>query len=760
MLTTEEVRIAVEEGLMRVPEFRFIRREAEKLGVRVYLFGGTAAGYAHYAKWDALRKRGDPRYQPDRFDYDFTNIYRSTQDLDIVVDGPEEKANLLKATLVDKYRSFQGSKDAWDVRLLREKSGSKEALLNNPDYLLQHTDSNSTGMIEVTKTAREELVKDLRDWNARESNFLRDVASGRIHYYFSERHGETSRFKEGKNPPLFSVIRYLTKVFQYELEISPEDLKLIKPVIDQFDPKKLPGGYSAGWIEEHAKKLVRHAVDIEYAVDMLDALGLRKKLVAIRADAGSLNSLAWWLSREPLRSKPLGTKGRTAAQLGFDIVSHETIDFLAYESITRSHTGEPNALVSRQGFSGEAAMLGNGFYTRKGFEGARGTGLTIRFKMNPNAREGLDFTFEGDYVLILNRRALRVIPESLNVDLLGYFRVLEIIHESDRGVLEKLRRRLENVAADVAPGDIAKIREMVDERVQKIVVSPNSRTDSLLIEWFKFLHVSRDSKMKRDLMEDRRTWDSLHEALPQMKRDERSRALEIIWNEGSEGQKWVTKALGSHAELREIANYDRWLERIASNPATRKHLVIYRDALMDAPSWFWQTRDSSSERLIEFLMKDSIASVGSKGLDILERPEFVNETELLELFIKNHMMRANSFNADDALPKKVAAALMRHQNSDSSLRRLRLLMKSLSGLSAYASGQILGEVMKESRASTVYAPHIEKLLVEWLQTNLGEKGTFASPYELKSAVAQALQIAWPEGNTRLLEHLTRDRVLP
>ncbi|MEK7356467.1 MAG: hypothetical protein AAB250_08460, partial [Bdellovibrionota bacterium] len=59
-----------------VTEFEYIRQEAERLGVRVWLFGGTAAAYAHYVKWDELRKLGDHRYQPDRFDYDFTNIYR------------------------------------------------------------------------------------------------------------------------------------------------------------------------------------------------------------------------------------------------------------------------------------------------------------------------------------------------------------------------------------------------------------------------------------------------------------------------------------------------------------------------------------------------------------------------------------------------------------------------------------------------------------------------------------------------------------
>src|SRR5262249_23544311 len=116
----------------RVAEFRFIREEAMKLGVRVYLFGGTAAGYAHYVKWDLQREDGDTRFQAERFDYDYTNIYRSTQDLDIVVDGPAEKALALQRQLEEKYPHTKGSKSAWEVRTLREPIGDKEPLYRNP----------------------------------------------------------------------------------------------------------------------------------------------------------------------------------------------------------------------------------------------------------------------------------------------------------------------------------------------------------------------------------------------------------------------------------------------------------------------------------------------------------------------------------------------------------------------------------------------------------------------------------------------------
>ena len=185
-------------------------------------------------------------------------------------------------------------------------------------------------------------------------------------------------------------------------------------------------------------------MNIEYAWNELERLGLRQKLIQIKNNPSTADSLAWWMNKEPLRSKPVGQGGgKTASELGLDIVAHETNSFLAYESITRAHTGDPNVLISRSGISGEQAAHGDGFYTMVGRTGARGTGLTIRFQVNPNAREGTDFTRQVErYPVFLNKNALRVIPESLNVGLVEFFEMIADgngIDGSDRGIVEKLR---------------------------------------------------------------------------------------------------------------------------------------------------------------------------------------------------------------------------------------------------------------------------------------------------------------------------------
>jgi formylglycine-generating enzyme required for sulfatase activity len=485
----------------RVPEFQFIREEAQRRGLRVWLFGGTAAGYGHYVKWDVLRELGDTRFQPNRFDYDYTNIYRSTQDLDIVVDGSAQDAQAFEQALKTQFPYFLGSKAAgWEVRSIKDAHGDKGGLLGDFGFMNQHTDSNSTGMVELTDPpAGQSVVRDIRDFdNNKDPAFLKDVDEGRLTFYHSPKHTETPRFQSGQNPPIFSVVRALTKAFQYDLKISGEDLAILQREIDQFDPRRDLGNADATrWIEKNGKKLFQHAVDLEYAWNTLEKLGLRKKLISIQNNPQTVDSLAWWMSKEPFRGKPIGEgTGRTAESLGMRTVAHETKDFLAYESITRSHTGAPNAFLSRQNATEELAASGEGFYTAVGKKGGRGTGITIRFDVDPKAREGTDFVVvdvaypgkggEGDYVLWRNRNAIRVIPESLDMSLLGYFEFLaegKAIGQDDQALLWKLKRRLDHLITSVRipKSDMEKIRSIVISQIKNN--APNR--DMVIEEWLK-----------------------------------------------------------------------------------------------------------------------------------------------------------------------------------------------------------------------------------------------------------------------------------
>ena len=502
-LTEDELVREISARMDRVPQFKFIRDEAKKLGVKVYLFGGTAAGFAHYVRWDLLREKGDQSYLKAFFDYDFFSIYRSTQDLDIVVDGPRDKAAELGNRLREKYPSFQGSKEQWEVRLLRETVGEKRALLGDADFNKQHSDSNSTGLIELTRSG-EPLVRDLRAWDEPHSRFLDDIVQGKITYYFSSEHETTARYQMGKNPPIFSVIRYLTKAFQYGLELRPEDLVTVKRIIDAFDPAnpgrgiKLDANDFEYWMHgneskvSNAKKLFQHAIDIERAWDTLEELGLRQKLIALktRSKLEGTDTLAVMMSREPLRSRPLGSgNGKTAAELGIEYVAHETRTPLALESITRSKQGWVNAFISRNGHAGEAAAYGDGFYTKIGNEGAAGTGLTIRFRVDPRARLGTDFTidrFASDYVVFKNKRALHIIPESLDARLDDWFKVTLMAGPKNLGLLLRLDKRLQAKWTAATPEERDRVRAVIAGDLAKTLSGPvTEETAQVLSAWFK-----------------------------------------------------------------------------------------------------------------------------------------------------------------------------------------------------------------------------------------------------------------------------------
>ncbi|OQW48835.1 MAG: hypothetical protein A4S09_13635 [Proteobacteria bacterium SG_bin7] len=490
-LSPEQLEQKIAQKIATVEEFNFIRQTAKAMGLRVWLFGGTAAGYAHYVKWDSLRQEGDKRYQGDRFDYDFTNIYRSTQDLDIVADGTIQQIDEFATRLSNEYPHFLGGKAKWEVRTLRFSRGApgemgyKEALLNDYDFLNQNTDSNSTGMIEISKS-REPVVRDLRDWNSQRSFFFTDVLNSHVHFYRSPRHDSTARAKAGNNPEIFSVIRALTKAFQYELTFTPQDEKEIQTIIDQFIPTEIKDNNSQRRLIDMGKKLIKHAVNIEYAWNTLERLGLRKKLMSFDYPTVK-ESLAWWMNKEPLRSYEVGLgNGKTAAELGIKIVAHESNTFLSYESITRAHTGDPNFLISREGFIGEAAAYGNGVYTRIGRQGAAHTGLTIRLKVNPQARLGTDFTMSSDYVIFHNKKAFTVIPESIDLSPLAYFELLnkgEAFPESERALLEKFKRKWTR-SSQTSAGDLKKIRSFVADATEKWSKSPNSPLPLILQEFF------------------------------------------------------------------------------------------------------------------------------------------------------------------------------------------------------------------------------------------------------------------------------------
>ena len=127
---------------------------------------------------------------------------------------------------------------------------------------------------------------------------------------------------------------------------------------------------------------------------------------------------------------------------------------IAYEAITASPHGKPSAFVSRPGHAGEQAGQ-TGFYTCVGAKGARRTGFHIRFRVDPSAREGVDFTYQDErsdepaHVVWLNSSKLTVIREGGGAkpsEVLQYFASKE--SDKERGIRERLHRLAANERGD------------------------------------------------------------------------------------------------------------------------------------------------------------------------------------------------------------------------------------------------------------------------------------------------------------------------
>jgi hypothetical protein len=466
-ISERELETATRTAILKTPEFKFIQETAKKMGVQVWMFGGTASSYLHYVKWDLMRQKKILNLQPDRFDYGFTNIFRSTQDLDIVIDGNLEQIKRFQKLLEAQFPYFKGSANAWEVRGLRVSQGSstggfyKEALLNDPNFSNQNTDTNSLAMVEISQS-KDPQIRDLRNWTTGKNQFLEDTLNNQITYLRNPKHFTTARAERGENPEILSAIRLLVKAFQFNLTISPESLNDIKQVIQNFNPSEIENTWANYQINANAIKLVMHSSNIEYAFDTLDKLGLREKLAKVKGNSNEIQNASYWLNKEPLRSfekneapkyrsgqlkdYDFNSSGKSAKELGITIVAHETNNMLAFESITRSHTGEPNVLISRVNFPNEFAARGDGFYTAIGRFGAKGTGLTIRFNVDPNAIEGTDFIQRDDYLVFLNKKSLQIIHESIKID---FENLADIIKsnaigdmKSETALIEMFKRKL------------------------------------------------------------------------------------------------------------------------------------------------------------------------------------------------------------------------------------------------------------------------------------------------------------------------------
>jgi len=440
----------IHRGRNSITEFAYISEICRELKVRCWLFGGTATAFGQHTKNKIIRNQHPDWFRAgaNRFDDVLPNLIIRNQDLDIVTDASSRVAEEITDRVRHKFplTFMDKGSSAWEVRPLASSIGLKEAILGNPNFINQHSDSMSNGLIELTEPPPgESVIRDIRKWEeSRKATFqgipfLDDLSRGKITLYFSPNHAQTTLAKAGRNPPIREAIRLLTKAFQYNLEISAEDKRVLQGIVQSFEPRTITSS-ERDWIEASALKMIVNSQNYERTINILDELGLRPKLLAL-GDATRVGSLSWRLSKEPLRSKPVGAgTGRTASELGISKLNHQlkslTKELDILEVASRALDGRTNFAISRaSGASSEVAVWGKGLYTSIGdsLYYQKNGGHAIHLELDPNAREGSDFMLIKDpkypnVVVVKNNEAVRILPSSVD---LSFSQLLTAASETD-----------------------------------------------------------------------------------------------------------------------------------------------------------------------------------------------------------------------------------------------------------------------------------------------------------------------------------------
>jgi hypothetical protein len=408
-LVAREIVLKVQELISNKPELLALRKIGQEMGTRVFLTGQKAQGLIYLAKLQIQKEIGVPASDKiGGFELNLTH-YEYVTDSDVLVDLPIEKHE-------DFKKSFNKYSNSWRPSRLEVRSVDEFVSQVSSQSPIRVTSLDGL-VVEVTPTYWHSVIEDLADDSTSSSNGMVDLVNSEIKMStFSQ---ESQGGHKGGVTPEFTptelqtlrVLRFLEKAFRYDLKIDKNAMNDLASMVSQIDPKAASGAKYKRFVELSAKKLVLSSANLEISMAVLDRLGLREKLIAM-GDPNQVDSFAWWLSRKPLPSFRVGQgSGRTAADLGIDLLSHSTTDMKRFLSIIANPEGKPNLLMSEPNVVGLSAVYGSGVYMARGSKGHhRGSYFNSLYKLHSIAREGSDFEVHGDYILMKNRAAIADIP--------------------------------------------------------------------------------------------------------------------------------------------------------------------------------------------------------------------------------------------------------------------------------------------------------------------------------------------------------------
>lgn len=250
----------LEKTASKIEEIEYIRKVSRSMGIKdLYLSGETASSYGMYIR----KYLGILNYE--RYSLSSEDIFKNSNELNFVIDGTIENLNTLKYVAKEKYPDKK-----WNIKLLSSTNHPKKSILNNKKTMQEHTHSFASGMINISNCNDINCVKDFRDWDSKESNFLKDIINKEITFYHSEQHKSLRSFESGKNPEILSVVKYYMNVDKHELNVKEQDIEPLGRIINGLEPfehdfvYKTIGEENLKWIKENAMDMVNRSVDVNF----------------------------------------------------------------------------------------------------------------------------------------------------------------------------------------------------------------------------------------------------------------------------------------------------------------------------------------------------------------------------------------------------------------------------------------------------------------------------------------------------------------
>lgn len=396
----------VQEAISRSDILKRIAFEAKAKGVRVSLTDSTAERLFRYVGQSIAEGKNSESYRSGKFDFSLESIFFFDDTISFQVDGNSKHA-MEMADFIQKQFALEPYRIEIRTQAQRKRI-AQSTVVKNPI----HDFSLSLGTADQVD----------------QDSFLK--YSQRIAHFDYDRTA-VLQDKAVARRTVLELIEYLESVFwdhQTLDESSLENIRnlILKMPIDLIKPSSSEHSELRSDEHDYYNQLSRaldlmleRSYDRSEASVVLGKLNFNHFIESLFPVKSGLQSLHF-LMREILLPEPVGLgSGATAKDLGISLINHQVRDNpiwpLNFQAMTRRPDGIVNAYISSPKFG--VGHYGRGLYTSEGRNLYYGRGVpTIYLKLNPDAREGSDFSRAYDengkytgYITVKNRRVVSIL---------------------------------------------------------------------------------------------------------------------------------------------------------------------------------------------------------------------------------------------------------------------------------------------------------------------------------------------------------------